>query len=209
MFPKPRPANLITVPACDTHHSNARARDNELFRFQLAIHIGAQQSPSARAVWPSIIRSLARREAAGWQQTVFGTLGKRPVRTPAGLYIGNFPSYELSIPRLHAEAEWIIRGLYFAHRRTPVPADREVHVFAGEIVRRMRADVRQSFAPLIAFVQAVPAIVIGNRAFRYYFRTLPEDASCCLVALIFYEAFSFFGWVMPETEADVCGVQDG
>lgn len=198
VFPTPRPSNLITVPACDAHHTNEQSRDDELFRFQLAIDPRAELSPSARKLWPSLIESVTKPRKRGWAGYVFRTVRKLPVHTQAGVYIGEFPTYELNIPRLHRVADRIIRGLYFTHLREPVPGTHAVKVFAAPLVRRLPDNVRQSFAPLIAFVQRQPPVVIGDRVFRYHFRSDPVDASSCVVSLIFYEAFAFVGWVMPR-----------
>ena len=116
------------------------------------------------------------------------------------MYVGDLPTYELDIPRLHRVADRIIRGLYFAHLREPVPATHAVDVFAAPLVRGLSENVRQGFEPLIAFVQQEPAIVIGDRVFRYHFRPDPIDESSCVVSLIVYEAFTFLGWVMPQSK---------
>ena len=34
------------------------SQDDELFKFQLAIRWGANDNPAARALWPSLIRSV-------------------------------------------------------------------------------------------------------------------------------------------------------
>jgi len=159
------PKGIIEVPACHSCHDRQTSRDDEHFKFKLAIHIDADRNPAARALWPSLIRSVAKPEASGWAGYVFRTVTKRPVHSPAGLYLGRYPTYELGVPRLERVAERVMRGLYFHQTGSPVPWSHEAHIFASERVRRLPKSIRDEMGPLLHLVQQAPAITIGERVF--------------------------------------------
>ena len=88
LFPKPRPSNLISVPACTSCHSNT-SKDDEYFRIKLCLRDDAGNHPSARTNWDSIFRSLKRDKAKGLKKQFFKDIKKVRLRTSSGLYLGN------------------------------------------------------------------------------------------------------------------------
>src|SRR5713101_1810847 len=64
IFPKPRPSNLITVPACRKCNSQG-SKDAEYFRLCLCLNEQTNKSPSAQILKPSVFKSLHRKQAKG------------------------------------------------------------------------------------------------------------------------------------------------
>jgi hypothetical protein len=193
LFARPRPKDLITVPACDDCHTDEDSLDAECFAFQTAIHNDASSSPSAQAIYQTLIKGVGNPKKQSWANSVFRSLSFGQVHSPAGLYLGDAPIYELDVPRLQRVASRIIRGLYYHHWREPVPESYEVVAYSAELVRRLPKETRDGLAPLLAFVDGEPARSVGD-VLRYRLRTFPEGAGC-IALLVFYGAVSYLGFV--------------
>lgn len=208
LFASAVPRDIIEVPACDRCHDRQTSRDDEHFKLKLAIHVGAEHNPTARALWPSLIRSVTKPEAPGWAGYVFRTLRKRSVHSPAGLYLGTYPTYELDVRRLERVAERIMRGLYYKWSGNPVPWIHDAHVFASERLRLLPKETHDGLGLMLRLVTQAPAVTIGDRVFSYYLRPFPDDPAGMIVAFIFYEkAIAFLGWVC-QREGGGDGVDD-
>lgn len=193
-FPKPRPANLIKVPACDGCHSDEWSRDDEYLRFHSVIHIGAGNNPAARRLYPVLIRSIANPNKQGWAGYVFRNVRDRDIHTPAGIYVGHHPTYPMDVRRLHRVAKRVLRGLYYTKFGNAVPATHSVHGFLWEYVRQ-KPHIHDNFREVIGVIQQAPTITLGERVFRYRMLPFPGDPCGILAAFDFYEAVAFVGWV--------------
>jgi hypothetical protein len=120
--------------------------------------------------------------------------------SPAGLYLGTHPTYELGVPRLERVAARIMRGLYYKWTDHPVPWTHDADIFAFERIRRLPKETRDGVGPVLGLVMQAPAVTIGDRVCRYHLRSFPGDPAGVIVALVFYEAMAFLGWVLAREE---------
>jgi len=67
LFSKPRPSNLITVPACFPCNNGA-GLDDAYFRLNVAIRENAGEHPNAEPIWKAALKDLTRDEAAGLRE---------------------------------------------------------------------------------------------------------------------------------------------
>jgi hypothetical protein len=119
-FPKPRPSNLTTVPACLTCN-NAASRDEEYFLAALMFS-EAGITATGKKLWDEKLRRMYAKNLGLRRQ-----MGKsmRPVEltTPAGIYLGRRLALGYNEQRLESIATKVVRGLYFLERGVPAPAD--------------------------------------------------------------------------------------
>jgi len=112
IFTKPRPSNLVTVPACSDCNNNTSQLDEE-FRAYLSLTVGTSNNNSldywTKAALPTI-RSNTRlkRQIIEWTREV-------EVFSEAGLYLGNAPALLWEVKKHGLIIEKTIRGLYWKH----------------------------------------------------------------------------------------------
>lgn len=87
LFRKPRPSNLISVPACPFCHSET-SKDDEHFRIKVCFRDDAGDHPSANGNWDSIFRSLKREQAVGLRKLILSDTHYVQLKTSSGLYLG-------------------------------------------------------------------------------------------------------------------------
>ena len=122
-FPKPRPNNLVTVPACLKCNHSA-GKDEEYFLATLMFS-EAGVTAVGKKLWNERLRRMYEKNI-GLRSRIAGSLRHRQLSTPAGIYLGRGMTVEYDPRRLEAIAMKIVRGLYFIERGTPLDASSEV-----------------------------------------------------------------------------------
>jgi len=112
IFPKPRPDNLITVPACFKCNSAASKHD-EAFRVFLSLHVGID-SPETQALWEAGALRSVRHNRRLFSDIMTST--KRILlRTKAGIILGTRMVVCWDSTAHDRTIERMIRGLYYHH----------------------------------------------------------------------------------------------
>jgi hypothetical protein len=111
LFSRPRPSNLITVPACVECNRGA-SKDEEYCRLTLSLRAETANNPAAQRVSTEAVRSLFRGNNVGFLTSFASTLREVVVRTPQGLILGTAGTYEMDYGRVHRVLAKTIRGLY-------------------------------------------------------------------------------------------------
>lgn len=179
LFPKPRPPDLITVPAC-VQCNNGSSVEDEDFRTYLSLQIG-RQSELVDKLWLQSKKSLKRRTA--FRTKFLHSLRDVEIPTPQG------PQQRTTFPvpcRIYEVVfERVVRGLYFHH--FGVILGKEVPVKA-EPLTGIDDDSFRQIAPW-------PTYSIGNNAFVYKLVKTDEDplSSTCVMQL--YESH----WILGRT----------
>ena len=99
IFPKPRPANIITVPAC-YDCNNSASLDDEYFRLVTALEEKSGEHPDSIELLPVIIRSLNRRQAQGFRKTFARSQFDCDIFTESGLFLKSAIGYNVDKDRL-------------------------------------------------------------------------------------------------------------
>lgn len=117
LIPKPRPNNLITVPAC--RECNGRfSKDEEYFRDRLSAVVGGRDF-DAPATWEKTWRSMQRPQAKGKKIGLY----KDILKLPAPVETKDGPSNMgilLNKRRVNRVVGKMVRGFYFYLFKTPL-----------------------------------------------------------------------------------------
>lgn len=130
IFPKPRPANLITVPACRDCNKNA-SMDDEYFRLVTALEEKSSEHPDSKELLPVIMRSLNRRQFQGLQKSFSSSQFSCDIYTESGLFLKSAVGYNVVRDRLNAVFERITRGLFLNTFGRRLPLDTRVTASQG------------------------------------------------------------------------------
>jgi len=186
LFPKPRPNNLITVPACANCLSST-SKDDEYFRIKMCFRDDVGKHPSARANLDPIFRSLTRKKATGLRKQFLSDIRYVELKTPAGLYLGKRLGYNVDVTRIHRVVERTVRGLYFTESGNILGLNNEVRVYLNEDLQEQPQNViDQLRKTIIAPLATYPAKVIGNNVFLYRYHIAKDNPLVSVWGLSFY-----------------------
>jgi len=200
MFPKPRPNDLITVPACSTCNSSA-SKDDEYFRLTLCLSEQVGTDANARQNRDTIFRSLERDEAVGFRTALVADIRPVRIRTPTGLDLGTRLGFDVDLQRIFGVVERTVRGLFFHEAKRRLDPNYDVRIFSDDTLIENSPEVLKELRNtiLIPLAQKSPT-VIANGAFHYRFQITDEDPSVSVWALSFYEGVSFLGLTGPHVK---------
>jgi|SRR5882724_6201870 len=151
LFSKPRPANLITVPACLSCNREYSKHD-EYFRLVMTLGIDRAKFPKENAASVEAINNLGRPQSIGFALSLLErndpeTRGQRVDKDRIGIV-------------LHR----IIRGIFYHHTRIRLPKSASFNfTLVSESTERM--PVLRSAIELLA----INLTTIGDGIFRYAF----------------------------------------
>jgi hypothetical protein len=111
LFDKPKPSNLITVPACRKCHG-PWSKEDEYFRLKIGFTQDVKNHPTAKANIPKIQRSLHRPQARGFAQMYRDDLVLVNVMADHGIFVEQRLAHDVDLNRIFAVVERTIRGLF-------------------------------------------------------------------------------------------------
>lgn len=192
LFGKPRPNDLITVPACEGCHSGT-SKDDEYFRAILLSSELVGKHPEAQKAQEVLIRGLKRPEHGGLLKDLNERIGEVEVWSPEGyLYLGKRPAIEFDVNRIQRVIARVIRGLFFREKGYPVPGKYGV-------MAQLLPVVKNGLKETVRSTTFEPERVIACGAFRYFFQGTPEDSDTTMWVLHFYERLPAVGFTaLPE-----------
>lgn len=186
LFAEPRPQDLITVPSCHNCNS-AGSKDDENLRNVLAVSREAGDHPDAKVAAEKAVRSLQRTEAQRLRRSFldrtdfFYFVNDLGIIEPGG-------SYFVKLDRLERVGTRIIKGLFWHHNDQRLPSDCIVRVWVDKGLQSV--DERQ----MLCFFQVMNErpFSAGKRAFKYWYKPIPEDQSTGIWVLQFYDNIHFY-----------------
>lgn len=122
-FPQPRPANLITVPAC-SECNGGFSKDEDLF-LAAFMFSSAGISEVGQAIWRQTLRR-AYSKNPGLRWRISRSIQEVEVSTPAGLYLGRRMTIRPDERRSAQFVAKIVRGLYHHEFGIPLAWNAEI-----------------------------------------------------------------------------------
>jgi hypothetical protein len=190
LFPKPRTADLITVPACESCHSGS-SKDDDYFRAALLTSEFLEGNAEAERAIDELMRSLGGRKGRGFIGLLASSIEKVDLWSPQGsIYLGKRDAFRIDRQRITAVLSRIIRGLYFHELGQPVPTNYQV-------VAELQPQVNSKLIEMVASISFTsPPKVVGEGVFEYFFQRVDEDPNSILWVLHFYGCFPAIGFVL-------------
>ena len=176
----PLPVRTETVPACDRCNAGSNL-DDEYFRNALVMTFDFDNPQKEQIFQGPVLRSLKRHP--GWVADALRQMKIRPLLTPAGLWLGDYPALPLDGERYCRSLVKIIKGLYFLIRKHPFPAD-------GQIVNC--AHLCAETLPLINLIEEnlSPTFDFGDDVFEWRFGQNKEGVT--MWKLSFYRSVVYY-----------------
>ena len=196
LFASPRPANLITVPACMRCNAGA-SKDDEYLCLVLSLSEEVDGNPDAAAAKEHSLRALGKIRKTGFARRFFRTVREIDDVSPAGLYLGKKGSYQAEGKRLQRIAERMIRGLFYHETKQVMPANCEVMAFSTRTldIRRMPPQLLDLYKATLQQLIQSRSHVKGSLTFDYRCAFSPNSGTDSLWLIAFYGRFFFVGAV--------------
>ena len=194
---KPRPSDLIKVPSCSPCNRGA-SLDDEYFKTVMVWKDKAGSHQEAVRIRSSVFRSLQMPEKIGFARSLVRTARNVRVRTPAGLYLERRPVFDVDLGRLDRVVSRITKGLYWHHRRSPIPDRFQVAVFSEDGLRDFDAHERERIrTQIVNPVLNSPGHSVGRGVMRYWYASMPDPPYTPAWIYEFYEDVRFVALVVP------------
>ncbi len=189
-FPDPKPNNLLTFPACDTHN-NACNHDDDYFR--LVVAGMASGDPRADKLTPKVLRQIDHmaKNRPRSLANIMKTLNPRiPVSSPGGIFLGYRPGYEIDKAPIKRVVDRIVRGLYLREHGERLPLS--VPIWGYLMNPRMSPELQRTLRAL------PPMWYTSDNTFGYRMGIVKAHPVCSIVVLWFYECVLFISGTWPR-----------
>lgn len=194
LFPKPRPSNLITVPACENCNKGFK-RDDEYF-LNIALEWIASESSDGGQIAEKQLRAMRRQEARKFWQLFLTKAKPVEVQSPSGLYLSNSLEIWLDGARVFATIKRIVKGLYFEVMKTPLPVNATIVAMQFSEYLKNHKDPPEMI-PLMQAIPQLPGGFIGRDTFEFRYFIHAEDPFVSFWYLQFYRRHGFVGTTRP------------
>jgi len=184
IFPRPRPENLITVPACASCNNGASDLD-DLFKVYLSMHTAGKSEIATRLFKEKTARTLER------NQTLLTKISEESKQLKIQDENGNLVTRTgvLWNSQAHdAVIERTIRGLYFHHTGNVVPSDTELRV---QWLHRVPEEIEEK-------IDFFTEVTIGDDQVIYKYLIYENDPRYSLWLFEFYGAHWSSGHISPH-----------
>jgi hypothetical protein len=194
LFPKPRPSNLITVPACRDCNKGFDL-DDEYFRLAVTTGMDKDKFPREFDLSIQAINKLKEPSKIKFAKRMLASRIRKPLYTPAGIYLGDAPALEIEAARIVRTVSRIIRGLFFRHSGTRLPSASHTPVWSEWFGTDSSRDpeIMAAWKEIFEALRARPIHFLGEAVFRYSYLMDDEVPFGSAWWLSFYEHRNFVG----------------
>jgi hypothetical protein len=174
IFPRPRPNDLIKVPAC-FKCNNFDASNDEIFRVYLSIHVGVDK-PSSKALWENhAFKSIKHNRRL--QRTLINGMKPVYVRSPSGIFVGKETGVLWDSKAHDTVINRTVRGLYFYHYSEILPPESLIKVNWHQVLTKEMEEMSRGWKEYS----------IANGDFQYRYGRVEEFPGKSLWLFQFYE----------------------
>jgi len=157
--------------------------------------------PAVPKLLPAVLRGLGKARKKGMLHGLLRSMRSVPVKTSAGLYVGNAEAYDVNLERLGRVTDRIVKGLYFKEFGGRLPSTHGVRSFAESGLTDIDSDLRLTVRQTVEALVSKPPRVIGEGVFEYWFQATREDPATTAWLMRFYAVESFFCMTAPLSVA--------
>ena len=199
MFPKPRPASLITVPCCSNCNSSF-SKDDEHLRDVLSFREELSDNPFVKQLNRSIPRRFDRSQSQGYFNYLHARMGEETVKTTSGIYLGRKATFNIDLTRIERVLERITKGLYCHCFGNKLMEGFDADVYTQEYFLSLKPEDEEGFRFIFQNNLANEQwFVVVPNGFEYKYKALPNPAYTVWI-FRFYSKYSGFAITLKEKE---------
>ena len=186
LFPKPRPSNLITAPACGKCN-NGKSSDDEYLINSFNIAFQVNENPSIKMNRDKIIRGLQRKEKESYRKSLIASssiIRNKDINSKFK-YI---PTTVIDPDRINMSVSNIVRGLVFSEDIIADPTNYEVETIWANYQKN------DDGMKELHMLDRIPWRVIGDSVFGFKY-ALDNETRSTVWLTKYYEHFLFVTFV--------------
>lgn len=169
--------------------NGACSQDDEYFRDVLLSQESIDRHPEARAVVNGPLRRTIERAPRKASKT-FKNLGLRAAVTPAGIYVGERPCFDVEWSRMERVLQKVVKGIFCESQKRLVPQDCRIRVGRAQaLINAGLCGIFESLGPWVGF---------GDDVFACRYRRDSRNADMMICLMAFYRFSYFYGLVVPS-----------
>lgn len=196
MFPRPRPTNLLRVPACASCNRGF-CLDDEYFALVMSVQQRAEGNRAASGASSAALKRLAERRGIPFTEKFLSTVRPVDLRTPAGLYIGRSLQYDVDLVRVTRTVRRVMRGLAFHHLGWRDPTGLEAFCAGIDAWPDSALEDSALTGSIVRAVVSTPVRGDNPSVLRYWFTPVSDAPEVTIWVLQFYLALPFVGSLGP------------
>jgi hypothetical protein len=185
IFPKPRPSDLIRVPACDSCNMGRSGLDEE-FKVSIGLQAGHGEE-GERLFCEQTSRTLSHNQRL--KAELLSSIKEVELKTPEGILLGTAQAVPLRSESYDKVINTIIRGLHWHHSGQ----------ILGDLVDIKVGWHRYLTKEIVTMTNNWAAGIVGNGQFIYKFAIFDEVPLASVWVLQFFGQSWSSGTVTPKT----------
>lgn len=191
LFKKPRPNNLITVPACHDCNKGA-SEDDEYFRTVMAFREDTYEHPEVKKLYEKTIRGLNRPTKNKFRKHLLENMNKAPYFTESGIYLGEKNIITVDMQRIRSVIHRTVCGLYYNETEEILPVDTKITVYdPNEIAKRSIDKIQELLKLVLPALEKCKLHDLGNKVFEYKYNIAHDNSAGSIWFLRFYKSAIF------------------
>ena len=189
-FPKPLPANMITVPSCDECNNN-KGKDEKYF-LATFMFSEAGVTSSGKKLWEQKLYRMYKKNT-GLRHKIVKSVKRLNVFTPSGIFIRRGLAIGMDEVRLSKVIDKIVRGLYFFEYKTYL--SNSIEILSQFLQSQEDGAEAEKFKDQLLF---------GSRqwpnSFEYLFNRIQDKPDCSMWVIRFWGKIVF--WAISGNDSD-------
>ena len=140
LFPKPKPANMVTVPCCKECQARFK-KDEDVFMAWITFG-PAGVSPTGKLLWEQKLKRTYKKDL-GLKNVIARSFKNARLQTPGGIYLGEKLAISIDRERRNNVLRKIVRGLFWVEHKERLPTEVPIEIYGikghDEIIDEMIA----------------------------------------------------------------------
>lgn len=184
LFPKPRPTDLITVPACDQCNNGSATEDFYLLASFALIDEG-RSSAALEKLRRGVTLRLWKAESAALYFHFSKRIKHGRPTEQARIYIDQ--------ERMRRVVAKNLRGLFYALQGAPLPPAYKVEVCPWTWLKGAPPEDRAHWDRVRARAMGGESRTIGDNVFQYHFTAAYADRHAYFARVLYFGSFEYLG----------------
>lgn len=199
LFAKPRPHDLITVPACEKCNSGFNL-DDDYFKTMHLLRRESAGNDDVKRLLPKLYKSMKHVKASSFSRRFQKSISLVEEQSRFGLYLGKSAAFTISNERFSNTIERCIYGLHYFHFNQPLYEGYKVHALSIAEFNKISPILTHRHLKIIDTVTLNPPLEIGKgrNVFKYWFKKASDSEKSSFWIISIYEKTFYIGIVLPE-----------
>ena len=171
-----------------------------------AVREDTPEYPEAKQLFESIMRGLSRPQSTGLRQAFLNRMYEVQRITPAGLYLGESPAYDVDLSRLDKVASRIIKGLFYHKMGKRLPNGYFAQAFSATGLINLTPEKQNQVKRAVDLLLNESFCEVGRREiFVYWYLASSDDPCVTAWLLLSFQRTAFIGFTdLQHQLSDKC-----